>query len=125
MLLETMLRISTDPNLLETCSFLKGGGPPRDQYVNPPCKPWRSLVRLVGQSSKIDMPNLVTYLYQTPTIKWYLVRSNFKNKFQKDKCLKKVGLRAQNMIVILGSIVNMIGLMSTRIFALIKIKMFV
>ena len=32
-----------------------------------------------------------------------------KNGHQKDMCLKEIGLHAQNMLIVLGSIVNIIG----------------
>ena len=38
-----------------------------------------------------------------------MVRCGSKNGHQKDMCLKEIGLRAQNMLTILGSIVNIIG----------------
>ena len=37
-----------------------------------------------------------------------MVRCGSKYGYQKDTCLKDIGLRAQNMINILGSIVNII-----------------
>jgi hypothetical protein len=52
---------------------------------------------------------LVTYLNQTPIFEWYVIRWGSKNAYWKDMCSKKIGLCGQNMITILGSIVNMIG----------------
>ena len=62
---------------------------------------------------------------------WY----GSKNKCKKDMCLNEIGLRAQNMITSLGSIVNIFGregggdlydhLVSTRIFTLIMDKIFI
>ena len=57
-----------------------------------------------------------------------MVRRSSKNGYQKDMCLKGIGLRAQNMITIIGPIVNILGgdvcdhLMSTQIFTLIMYK---
>ena len=69
------------------------------------------------------MPNLTTYLNQILIFEGYVVRCAFKNAYQKDTCLKEIGLHAQNMTTILGSIVNIIGgrdrydhLMSTKTF---------
>ena len=42
-------------------------------------------------------------------IEWYVVRCGSKNGHQKDTRLKEIGLYAQNMLAILGSIVNMTG----------------
>ena len=43
-------------------------------------------------------------------ISWYVVRCGSKNWHQKGiMCLKEFGLRAQNMLAILGSIVSRIG----------------
>jgi len=58
--------------------------------------------------SKFDMPKSITYLNQTPTIEWYAVRYDSNNIYHIDTCLEEVGLCAQNMITILGSIVYII-----------------
>ena len=50
---------------------------------------------------KIDMPNLVTSLKWTPIFEWYVIWCGFKNRYQKDMCLKEVGLCIQNVIIIL------------------------
>jgi hypothetical protein len=74
---------------------------------------------------------LVTFLYQTPAFEWYVVRFDYKNGYRIDICLKEIGVRAENMITTLGSIVSIIGehlyghLMSTRIFNLILSKTFI
>jgi hypothetical protein len=52
------------------------------------------------------MPNFVTYLIRTHEFEWYVVRCHSNNIYQKDMCLEEVGLRGQNMIISLGSIVN-------------------
>ena len=75
----------------------------------------QSIMRLLigvsgaGLNHKADVPNLVTYLYQTPIFEWYVVRCGSKNRYQNDLCLKEIGLHAQNMVTILGSTVNIIG----------------
>jgi hypothetical protein len=56
----------------------------------------------------IDVPNLVTYLNQTPMFEWCVVRCISINGYQNDTCVKDSGLCAQNMRTILGSIVNII-----------------
>jgi hypothetical protein len=53
--------------------------------------------------------DLVTYLIQTPIFEWYMARCGSTNGYKKDKCLKESRLRAQDMITMLGSIVNIIG----------------
>ena len=45
----------------------------------------------------------------TPISTWYVVRCGSKNGDPKDMCLKEIGLRVQNMIIILGTIVKIIG----------------
>ena len=60
-----------------------------------------------------------------------MVRCETKNVNQKDMCSKEIGLRAQDMLTILGSILNMIEadpydhLMRRRIFTLIMNKMLI
>ena len=53
---------------------------------------------------KVDNPYLVTFLSQAPTFEWYVVKCGSKNKFQKEMCSKRIGLRAQNMITNLDSL---------------------
>ena len=50
----------------------------------------------------IDVLNSITYRNQAFIFEWY----SFKNKYQTDTCLKDIGLRAQNMMIIIGSIIN-------------------
>ena len=80
---------------------------------------------------KVDVPISITYLNWTSFFKWYVVMCGSKNGHKKYMYLKEIGLRAQYMMTILGSIVNIIGrgnlydhLMSTRIFTLIMNKKF-
>ena len=61
-----------------------------------------------------------------------MVRNSSRNGYKKDVWLKKIELRAQIMIIIPGSIVNIIGggdlydyLMSMRIFTVIMNKIFI
>ena len=58
---------------------------------------------------RVDMPNLVAYLNWTPILEWYVVKPGFVNKYQKDMCLKEIGLRSVYMTNIKGSIINVIG----------------
>ena len=44
-----------------------------------------------------------------PIVEWYVVKFESKNGHHKDVCLQDIGLRAQNMLIILGSIVNIVG----------------
>ena len=57
----------------------------------------------------VHVPNSATYLNQTHSFEWYLVRCDFKNGYQKNTYLKEIGLCAQNMTTILDSIVNIMG----------------
>ena len=73
----------------------------------------------------IQVLALIEYLYLIGT--WFNVTPFFLN----DICLKEIGQRAQDTITILGSIINIVTwetlydhLMSTRIFTLILIKIF-
>ena len=63
----------------------------------------------ISHHPKVDVPNSVAELNQTSISGWYLVRCSSKNGYQKDMCLKGIGLCAQNMITILGPIVNILG----------------
>ena len=76
------------------------------------------------------MPNLVAYLNRTPILEWFVVWCGSKNKYQKDMCLKEIGLHPQNMVIILNLIININGglydyLKSTRISILIRNKIFI
>ena len=58
----------------------------------------------------------------TPTIEWYMYRCRPKKGHQEEMCLKDIGLRVQIILIVLGSINNIIwrtdmtNLMGTRIF---------
>ena len=54
------------------------------------------------------MPNLATYLDGTPACKFYVVWYGSKNAYQKDMCFEEIEVHAQNRIIILSSIVNVI-----------------
>lgn len=45
----------------------------------------------------------------TPIFDWCMVGCEAKNKHQKDTCATKIGLCAQNLLVILDAIINIIG----------------
>ena len=64
--------------------------------------------RRLGANVEVNVLNLVAYLNRTPIFEWYVVWCGSNNKFKKDTCLQEIGLRAQNLITILGSFVNMI-----------------
>ena len=72
------------------------------------------------------MPILVTDLNWTPIFEWCVVKCGSKNGFQKDMCLKEIELRAQNMLPVLESVVNIIEgdmydhLTSTKIFMIMN-----
>jgi hypothetical protein len=64
----------------------------------------------VAKTYNVDVPKSNTTIFWTPILEWYVVKCGFKNGHQRDMCLKEIqGLHAQNMIIILRSIVNMIG----------------
>jgi hypothetical protein len=60
-------------------------------------------------TSKVDIPNLITDLSHAPIFEWYVVKCGSMNRYQRRHVLKAIGLRAQNMTHILGSIVDIIG----------------
>ena len=51
----------------------------------------------------------MTYLGQTLTYGWLVVRCRFKSGHHKLKCSKEIELNAQNLLTILGSQVNISG----------------
>ena len=46
---------------------------------------------------------------QTPILEWYVGRCGSKNIYPKDMCQQTIGLCVQNVITILGSMVNING----------------
>ena len=48
------------------------------------------------------MLNSVTKLYVAPIFECYVIKCGSKNGYQKDTCLKVIGLCAQNIIAILS-----------------------
>ena len=78
----------------------------------------------------VDAPKLIIYLLCTPVFEWYVVWCGYKNKYEKDICLKEIGLHAQNMITILSLSQHDWGdlydhLLSTKIFTLIIYKIII
>ena len=57
----------------------------------------------------VDNSYLITFLMMTFVCEWYVVWCGFKNGYYKHVFLKEIGLLAQNMITILGSVVSIIG----------------
>ena len=53
------------------------------------------LVVHVFPCTKGDNPYLVTFLMRTSIFEWYVVWCDSKNRYQKDRCLKEIGLHAQ------------------------------
>lgn len=56
----------------------------------------------------VDIPSYVIDLNQTPNHEWYVIRCGFKGQKWKKHIFEETGLHAQNMITIIGSIVNII-----------------
>ena len=60
-----------------------------------------------------------------------MIRCGSKNEYEKNMCSNEIVLGAQNMMIVLGSIVHIIGrdpfnlLMRTRIFTMIMNKIFI
>ena len=59
--------------------------------------------------STVDNLYSVTFLSRTLIFECCVVRCGSNNRYQKDMCLKEIGLHAQNIRTILGSTVNIIG----------------
>ena len=59
--------------------------------------------------TKVCRPHSATFLSEYPIFQWCVVRCGSKDSHQKEICLTEIGLRAQNVLAILGSIVNIIG----------------
>ena len=58
----------------------------------------RDIMELIGLSSKVYNPYLVTFLIITRIFEWDVVWCGSKNMYQKIVSFKEIGLRAQNMI---------------------------
>ena len=54
---------------------------------------------------KVDVPKSNIAMIWTSMFEWYMDRCESKDRNQKDMYLKEIGLRAQNMLTILGSII--------------------
>ncbi len=52
---------------------------------------------------------MVTHLDWMPIFKWYMARLSVKNGYHKDLCYDEIGPRAQNIDIVLGWLLNMIG----------------
>ena len=59
-------------------------------------------------SYNVDVPKSTTETTWTPLFEWYVVRCGSKNWHQNDLYLNETGMRAQNMLTILGSLINVI-----------------
>ena len=59
----------------------------------------------MGLACLIWFPSLT----REPIFEWCVVKCGSKNRQQKDKCLKQIGLRAHNLVTILSSVVNIVG----------------
>ena len=74
------------------------------------------------------MPSSNTAIIWTPVFETYVVRCGSKNGYQRDTNSKEIGRCAQNMLVILGSMINKYWgdpddhLMSMRMFNLLMNK---
>ena len=66
-------------------------------------------LQAIHYTPKLDVPNLVTDLNHAPMFEWYVVWCGFKNEYRKGTCARKIGLRVQNMITILGLVINVVG----------------
>ena len=56
----------------------------------------------------VDNPYSFTFVIYKLIFQWHVVKCGSKKKHQKTMCFKEIGLRAKNVITILGSIVNTI-----------------
>ena len=65
-------------------------------------------IYLLAVITMVDAPRMNKIIMWTPIFEWYVLRCGSKNGAYKYTCLKEIGLRSQNMLSILGSIVNMI-----------------
>lgn len=69
----------------------------------------------------INMPNLMFGLKLTPKYRWYMVGCESKNIHQKDVCWKEIGQSAQNLSIILDTIVKKNWVTDMIIYQLRKI----
>ena len=77
------------------------GTSPRTTPSHDPPKTRYNMENFIVQrcQHKEDVPNWVTYLNETPTFKWYVVRCGSKNVYKKDICLKDIRLHAHNVMI--------------------------
>lgn len=59
----------------------------------------KKLSNYLQSIDKVDNLYLVTFAIRTPIFEWHLVWGGSENGCQKDRCLKEIGPRAQNMII--------------------------
>ena len=84
-----------------------------------------------SENPKVDMPNLITYLNDTPLLEEVCGSTWLQEEIRKDMRSKEIGMHAQDMRTVLDSIVNTIRgdlhdfSMSTRIFTLTTTKLFI
>ena len=57
---------------------------------------------------KIGGPFWVTLLNCTPIFEWFMTKIEYKNEHEKDVCNNETGLCSQNILGVLGSMVNVI-----------------
>lgn len=57
---------------------------------------------------KVDDPHSTTFIFMKLIFGWYVVWCGSMNGVPKEMCLKYIGLRAQHMITILHSTINII-----------------
>jgi hypothetical protein len=56
--------------------------------------------------AKVYVPNLGAHVNHTPIFEWHVVKYGFENKHHKDICCEEIEPCAQNMIIIMGPMVN-------------------
>ena len=69
---------------------------------------WCGFKNIFPKRNEVDNPSSNTFLIGTSIFEWYVVLHGSKNVYQKDTCLKEIGLHVQNMMTILSSIANII-----------------
>jgi hypothetical protein len=71
---------------------------------------------------KVTNSYLVTFLIERSIFMWYVVWCGSNNEFQKHTCFKEFGIRAQNMITILISIVHCLKFEKCCYLQLVPVK---
>jgi hypothetical protein len=62
----------------------------------------------VNAHCNVNSPNPVIFLIVSHVFEWCVVLCNSQNGYQNGKCINVIGVRAQNMITILSSTINII-----------------